>query len=107
MAKNITIKKLDALSVGKLLGTVNIIIAVAVGLIASIVTVISVVTNNTYDVGMDILVSIGIIIAGIIVYPLFMYAVGWIYGALVGFIFNVVIGVSGGINLTVEDEAKR
>lgn len=33
-----------------------------------------------------------------------MFAAGWVYGVLVAFVFNVVIGVSGGVDLTVQNE---
>ena len=50
------------------------------------------------------LASLAIILTAVILYPLVMFALGWLYGIVVSFIFNVVIGVSGGVGLTVEEE---
>jgi hypothetical protein len=36
-----------------------------------------------------------------------MFAFGWLYGVLVAFIFNVVVGVSGGVELTVKNDSSK
>lgn len=104
-ARNVTIQRLEAITIGKLVGAFNGIIGVVMGTLTSIVAVIGVVSNNDYGIGMDILVSICILLSGIIVYPIIAYAIGWIYGWLLGLVFNLVVGVSGGINMVVEEKA--
>ena len=98
------VKKVGASSLGKLVGTVNALIGLVVGVIMSITATVGVIANNEYSIFADIFISIGLVLLGVIVYPLVMFMFGWIYGALVGVVFNLVIGVSGGLELTTEDE---
>ena len=104
---NITVTRVGVLSIGKLIGTVNLIIGLAVGLITAIAGTISYLANTTPTVVDGLLASLAIILAAIILYPLVMFAFGWLYGVLVAFIFNVVVGVSGGVDLTVKEESPR
>ncbi|MAU34181.1 hypothetical protein CL689_05910 [Candidatus Saccharibacteria bacterium] len=105
--KNITVKRVGILSIGKLAGTVNAIIALAVGIVAAIVGTVSYVTTTNDGIGAELVASLAIILSALILYPLVAFAFGWLYGALVALIFNVVVGVSGGVELTVEEEAVR
>ncbi|MFZ1301090.1 MAG: hypothetical protein WAQ27_00715 [Candidatus Microsaccharimonas sp.] len=105
MAKTINITHVGVSSIGRLIGTVNLIVGLAIGLLGSIVGIVNYVGYYSNGIIADIFVSIGILLVGIVVYPLFLFGLGWLYGALVAFIFNVVIGVSGGVELTTEDEA--
>ncbi|HBO64929.1 TPA: hypothetical protein DD425_03135 [Candidatus Saccharibacteria bacterium] len=102
--KNITVTKVGILSIGKLVGTVNVIVALFVGIIASIVGTTTYLINSTEGFFDNLLASLAIILTAVILYPLVMFALGWLYGIVVSFIFNVVIGVSGGVGLTVEEE---
>ncbi|MBN9397644.1 hypothetical protein BGO18_04390 [Candidatus Saccharibacteria bacterium 47-87] len=104
---NITVTRVGVLSIGKLIGTVNLIIGLAVGLITAIAGTISYLTNTTPTVVDGLLASLAIILSAVILYPLVMFAFGWLYGVLVAFIFNVVVGVSGGVDLTVKEESPR
>ncbi len=74
---NITVTKVGVLSIGKLLGIVNLIVGLA------------------------------IILSAVVLYPLVMFAFGWLYGVLVAFIFNVFVGVSGGVELTVKNDSSK
>ena len=103
--EKVIVRKIGVSSLGKLAGSVQAIIGIAVGVIASVVAVVSVISNNDYGILTDILVSAGIVIASVIVWPLVLFLGGWLYGALVALIVNSFIGVSGGIELTVDKEA--
>ena len=103
MAKKISITKVGVGSLGKLVGTVNAIVALAIGIVASIVTTVGVISNNDYSILVDILTSIGIVLIGVIVYPLIGLMFGWLYGALIAVIWNAVLGVSGGLDITTEE----
>lgn len=105
MGKQIRITEVGISSLGKLVGTVNAIVALAVGVVASIVTTVGVISNNNYSTLTDILVSIGIVLVGVIVYPLLAFLVGWVYGALIAFVWNVILGVSGGLKIMTEEVA--
>lgn len=102
---NITVTKVGVLSIGKLLGIVNLIIGLAVGLIAAIVGTVTYLTTGSYEFFEGLLGVLAIILSGVILYPLVLFAFGWLYGVLVAFIFNVVVGVSGGVELTVREDA--
>jgi Ca2+/Na+ antiporter len=107
MSKLLTVKHLDVLSIGKFVGTINALIAVVIGMLAAIATSISIMTNNHYGVFETIGLSAAIIAAGILVYPLVMFFVGWLYGILAALVFNLFIGVSGGITMTVDEETEK
>lgn len=102
--KNVTVTKVGVLSIGKLIGTVNVIIALFIGSIAAIVTTTTYLLNSTEGFFDNLLASLAIVLSAVILYPLVMFALGWVYGVVVSFIFNVVIGVSGGVELTVDEE---
>lgn len=102
---NIVVQHVGVSSIGRLIGTVNLIVGIAVGLLGSIVGIVNYLAYNSNGIVADVFISIGILLVGLIVYPLFLFGLGWLYGALVAFVFNVVIGVSGGVELTVADEA--
>lgn len=108
MAKKIAITKLGVGSFGKLVGTINGVIGLAAGIIAAVVASVSVVTNNDFTILTDILVTIGILLTGIFVYPLLAFALGWLHGAIIALIFNLIVGISGGLEVSTEDikEAK-
>ena len=105
VAKELTVKKVEAVSIAKLVGALNGIIGVVIGTISAIVAIIGVVSNNDYGIMQDFLISIGILLSGIIVYPIIAYALGWVYGWLIGSVFNVVAGVSDGVSIIAEEKA--
>lgn len=101
---SITVTKVAVLSIGKLFGTVNLIIALAVGIIATVAGLVAYFTAGGYRFFEGLLgaIGIGISLAALLLYPLVMFAFGWLYGVLAAFIFNVVVGVSGGVELTTK-----
>lgn len=104
---SITVTKVGVLSIGKLFGTVNLIVGLAVGLIAAVAGTIAYFGAGNYDFFEGLLGSLAIILSAVVLYPLVMFAFGWLYGVLAAFIFNVVVGVSGGVELTVKNENGR
>lgn len=56
-----------------------------------------------YSILTDILVTFAILITGIVIYPLIAFLFGWLYGAVVSLVFNMVIGISGGLEVTTQD----
>lgn len=107
MGKNVTVTHVGASSIGRLVGTVNAIFALAGGLVASIVAISNVVATHDYSVLMNIGISAAIIIGGIVVMPLFAFVFGWLYGALIGVIWNLLLGATGGLGMTVEDVTEK
>ena len=104
MASKLTIKRFEVGSVAKFVGTVNAVISVVVGLIAAFGAIISLIASNEYNGFEAFGLSVAIIAAGILLYPLVMFFIGWLYGALAALIFNLFVGVSGGITVDVEEE---
>lgn len=102
--RNITVTKVGVLSIGKLIGTVNLIVGLAIGLIAAVAGTVAYFSAGSYEFFEGLLGMLAIILTAVVLYPLVMFAFGWLYGALVAFIFNVVVGVSGGVDLTVRDD---
>ena len=103
----ITVTRVGVLSIGKLFGTVNLIVGLAVGLIAAVGGVVAYFNAGNYEFFEGLLGSLAIVLSAIVLYPLVMFAFGWLYGVLGSFIFNVVVGVSGGVDLTVQDQPTR
>lgn len=84
-------------------GTFAAIIGLGIAIIYSL--------NNTIDIaastnsvlkGLAFGLTTGII--SIIVLPFIYFAFGWLIGLIHGWIFNVVLGASGGIAFQLEDE---
>jgi hypothetical protein len=104
MARSIIVQKTGVSSIARLVGTVNLIIGLVVGFLGAIAAIVSYLHYNSNGFLADAFISVGILLVGVVVYPLVLFALGWLYGALVALIFNLVIGVSGGVELTVADE---
>ena len=100
--ESVVVRKVGISSLGKLVGTVQAIVGLAIGIVASIVGTDSVVSNNENSLITNILLSIGVVLVGVVVYPLVAFLIGWLYGALVAVVLNVVVGISGGLELTVD-----
>lgn len=100
-----TVTKVGVLSIGKLFGTVNLIVGLAVGIIAAVAGNVAYFGAGEYTFFEGLLGSLAIVLSAIVLYPLVMFALGWLYGVLVAFIFNVVVGVSGGVEMTVRNDA--
>ena len=105
--KNITVKRVGVLSIGKLIGTVNLIIGLAVGILGAIAGVISYLAYGVDGFLEGLFGSLAIVITAVLLYPLVLFALGWLYGVVFAFIFNVVIGVSGGVGLAVTEEKEE
>ena len=105
MARGINVTRVGVSSIGRLIGSVNLIVGLVLGFLGSVVAIVYYLDNYSNGVFADIFSSVGILLIGVVIYPLLLFALGWLYGALVALIFNLVIGVSGGVELTVADEA--
>ena len=101
--KKISINRVGVGSLAKLVGIVNAIVALAIGIIGSIVSTVGVIANNDFTIFGDVFVALGIALIGLVVYPLIWFAFGWLYGALIAVIWNAVLGVSGGLQIETED----
>jgi hypothetical protein len=101
--KTISIQHIGINSLGRLVGTWHAILGFVTSIFVAISATLSFASSTDYGVFTEVFVSIGIVLASVILIPLFAYLVGWLYGALIGLVLNVVVGTSGGIEIDVED----
>lgn len=107
MEKKIMVTHVGAGSIGRLVGTVNAIFALASGIIGSIVAASTILSVNDYGILGNIGVSVGVVGVGVVLLPLLAFVFGWLYGALIGLIWNMLLGATGGLEMDVEEVAKE
>lgn len=101
--KELVVHKIGISSLGKLIGVWFAIVALVIGIIGAISGVVAVVAHNDFSLLQNIFYSIAILVFGVVVYPLIWYALGWLQGALLAIIFNIVVTGSGGLAMQVEE----
>lgn len=101
--KKVIIHEVGVASLGKLVGTWYAIVGLVVGVISAVAGTVGVIANNNYSILVDVLASIAIVIGSIVIIPVVLFLVGWLYGALMAVVFNVVIKNSGGLAIKTED----
>lgn len=102
--ESVVVRKIGISSLGKLVGTVQAVVGLAIGIVAAIVGTVNVVSTSNESLVANILLAIGIVLLSIVVYPLVAFLIGWLYGALVAVVLNVIVGISGGLELTVDSK---
>jgi hypothetical protein len=102
--KEVTITKVGVSSLGRLLGFANAIISLIVGIIAAVVSTVSVIANNDYSVFQDIIVALGITFGYVLLLPLIAFGIGWLYGAVIALVWNVFLGASQGLDIQTVDK---
>ena len=55
----------------------------------------------------NIAASVMIVLVGVIAFPIIAFVFGWLYGALIGLIWNVLLGATGGLAMDIEEVAKE
>lgn len=103
--KELTIQKVGVSSFGKLIGTWFAFVGLIFGFIGAVSSVVAIVSNNDLSVLQDVLYSILALFVGVILVPMLWFVIGWLQGALVSVIFNVVVSGSGGLTIEVEEKA--
>jgi hypothetical protein len=103
--KELTVHKVGVGSLGRLVGTWAAILGLIVGVLAAIVSVVAVFESNDYSVLGGLGVSALIVLGWTVVYPLVMFAFGWLQGAIIGLVFNLVVSGSGGLAIQVSEGA--
>lgn len=94
--------KIKATSYANLQGTFASIIGLGVAIMHSIdsVTRVAEATDSVLR-GMAFGLAAGIV--SIIVLPIIYFAIFWVFGIVQAWIYNVVLGAAGGLEITVED----
>lgn len=96
------IHKVGIGSLGRLFGSWFAIIGLAVGIISALVSSIAIVNQNYSfweTLGLTAVAAIG----WAVLYPLMMFFIGWLQGAILALIFNVVVASSGGLSIHTEE----
>jgi hypothetical protein len=104
MAKSST-KKLTgvkASSIAMFEGTLGALVGLSVAILYSLAGTIEL-AQSTSSVLTGLAFGLTAGIVALVTVPLVYFAIGWVIGYLHGFIFNVVAGTSGGIDLDLED----
>ncbi|MCA9331233.1 hypothetical protein KC957_04220 [Candidatus Saccharibacteria bacterium] len=97
------VTKLKATSWAAFQGTFGAVLGLGVAILHSVDSTVQV-ADATDSVlrGMAFGLAAGIV--SIIVVPLVYFGVGWVIGLVQGWVFNVVLGASGGLSFELEDE---
>ena len=103
MAREILVKRVGVRSLGRVVGTVQGLTALVFGVFIAVGGSIVVVQENNFSFFTNVFAVIGVTLASLVLYPLLMFIVGWIYGAIVALVVNLVFGAAGGLDLQVED----
>jgi hypothetical protein len=94
---------LRATSFAAFTGTFAAVIGLGVAILHSLESTVDI-ANSTDSVltGMSFGLAVGIV--SIIVLPLIYFAFGWIIGLVQGWVYNILLGASGGVSVKLEDE---
>lgn len=101
--EKLVVHKVGISSLGKLVGVWAAIVGIIIGLVGAVASSVEVVDSNNFSALGNIFAVIGIVLGWIVIYPLVMFLVGWVQGALIAIVFNVVVSGSGGLTLEVEE----
>jgi hypothetical protein len=101
--RKVTITKISVGSFARVVGVAQATIALVVGLVATIL-----VAAGTISESSSLVRSLGVSIVwfgmGVVLYPLVMFFVGWVQGAIAALILNLFFAEAGGLRLHLEDE---
>ncbi len=100
--KKIAVKKVGTLSFANLFGTWYAVLGLVTGIFTAVYSAIWVV-NSTDSILVEIFGGIGVVIASLILVPLLGYVIGWLYGAVIALIVNLVVSAAGGLSIEVEE----
>ena len=101
------VKRIGALSAGKVTGAIYALIGLIFGVIFALVSLLgiaigSLVSNSADSSTAALLSGGGVAVASIIILPVFYGVLGFITGLISAFLYNVVAGFIGGIEVDVE-----
>lgn len=103
--KKLTVRKVGVASVGRLVGTWVAIIALAVGIIGSIVSLVSLFDQNNFNLFTGLGVSALVVLSWLVLYPVVAFVIGWLQGAILALVFNIVVAGAGGLSIEVDEES--
>ena len=101
--QRLVVHKVGVGSLAKLIGVWFAIIGIVVGVISAVVSAVSVFANNSYSFLGGLFVAVLVVVGWVFLYPIVMFFIGWIQGAILAVVFNVVGAGSGGLSVHVEE----
>jgi hypothetical protein len=102
--RKILVRKLGVSSVARFAGVASAIWFFVVGVFGMFGGIAAVLTEQDWSAVTKIFASLGVVIASLVLLPLFAFVVGWLYGAVVALISNLFLHTANGIELDIEDE---
>ena len=101
--KKIKITAVNPVSLGTFVGTFYAIIGVAIGLVLAFSSTFVAWFGHeglTFFQGLGFGLAVGVL--GIIILPVIYFIIGWIQGAIFGFMFNIATSYMGGLEIETE-----
>ena len=101
MLKRLTLNRIDPLSAGKVLGILHLAYGLFIGFIYGMIGLLMAAGGGNQA-------GVGLAIAGgsIVILPVVVGIVGFIAGILAALVYNIGVGVVGGLILEVEDDSE-
>lgn len=99
-ASKIKITAINPISLGMFVGIFYAVIGIAIGIILAFGSTFSAWFGQggySFFQGLGFGLAVGFL--GIIVYPFIYFIIGWIQGAVFGFIFNIATSYMGGLEI--------
>lgn len=100
-ARTVSVTKVGVGSFAKVVGIAYALIGVVLGLLATIAVAAGAITSSTTFVK-TLGVSVLAFGWGVIIYPILLFVVGWIEGAIIALVLNVVFKESKGLELELD-----
>lgn len=104
--KSIIIKRIGISSFARYAGVASAILGLVYAVVTMFAGISAVLLHETMSTISKILASVGIVVGSLILIPAIMFALGWLYGAVVALIINLFLNTSKGIELDIEEEKK-
>lgn len=100
--RTVNVNKIGVGSFARLSGVAYSLVGLVLGLVATVSVSAGQITTSS-----SIVKSLGVSLLafgwGVIIYPIVLFVIGWIQGALIALVLNVVFRESRGLELELED----
>lgn len=101
-ARTVSVTKVGVGSFAKVVGIAYALVGLVLGLLATIAVAAGAITSDTTFVK-TLGVSVLAFGWGVIIYPLILFVIGWIEGAIIALVLNVVFKESRGLELELDN----
>ena len=98
-SRRLQIRRIDPLSAGKVLGLIQALIGLVVGLFFSMITVFGMAVGGGEAIAVGLITGLG----AVLFLPLSYGIMGFLAGVLGAFLYNAVASMAGGIELETEE----